>query len=104
MATCAIVDLEVLFSARSPADYEATLAERRAFDEVPITPEVLARAIEIQHLLARRGRHRVPLPDLIIAAAAESADLVVLHYDADFERIAEAAGIGHQWVAPRGSL
>ncbi|MCL4369147.1 MAG: VapC toxin family PIN domain ribonuclease, partial [Actinobacteria bacterium] len=51
-----------------------------------------------------RGQHRLPIPDLVIAAAAESADLTVLHYDADFERIAEVTGQAHDWVVPRGSV
>ncbi|MGH9126964.1 MAG: PIN domain-containing protein [Acidimicrobiales bacterium] len=63
----------------------------------------MSRAIEIQHLLARRGHHRVPIPDLIIAAAAEAAGLTVLHYDADFEMIAEVTGMAHEWVVPRGT-
>jgi predicted nucleic acid-binding protein len=103
IATCATVDLEVLFSARTLADYEAVLAERRALDEAPITPAVMARAIDIQHHLARRGQHRIPIPDLIIAAAAESAGLIVLHYDADYQRIAAVTGRRHEWVVPRGT-
>jgi predicted nucleic acid-binding protein len=104
VATCAIIDLEVLFSARSLEDYEAVLAEREALDEVPITPAVMTRSIEIQHDLARRGQHRLAIPDLIIAAAAESAGLTVLHYDADYERIAAVTGQPHEWIVPRGLL
>jgi predicted nucleic acid-binding protein len=104
LATCAIVDLEVLYSSRNLADYEEILEERRSLDAAPITPEVLAKAIELQHELARRGQHRVPIPDLIISAAALLADLVVLHYDADFERIASAGGAPHEWVVPPGSI
>ena len=104
VATCAIIDLEVLFSARNLADYEATRARRRYMVDVPITPDVMSRALHVQHRMARTGHHRVPITDLIIAAAAESADLAVLHYDADFERIAAVTGQPHEWVAPRGSL
>jgi len=44
-------------------------------------------------LLADRGQHRAPsVPDLMIAATAESAGLVVLHDDKDFELIAEITG------------
>jgi predicted nucleic acid-binding protein len=103
VATCAVVDLEVLYSARSPADYEAVWDERRAFPDVPITPAVMERALEIQRLLARKGQHRVPIPDLVIAAATESADLAVLHYDADYEHIAQVTGQAHRWVVPRGT-
>ena len=73
-------------------------------EEVSITPAVMGRAIEVQRALAAVGRHRVPIPDLIIAAAAESADLAVLHYDADYETIARVTGQPHRWVVPRGSV
>jgi predicted nucleic acid-binding protein len=104
VATCAIVDLEVLYSARSAADYEATRKERRSLPDAPITPEVLNTALDTQHQLATRGQHRLPIPDLIIAAAAEAAQLSVLHYDADFERIAAITGQAQEWVVPRGSI
>jgi predicted nucleic acid-binding protein len=104
LATCAIVDLEVLYSSRNLADYEEILVERRSLDAAPITPEVMTRTIELQHALARRGQHRVPIPDLMISAAAQLAGLVVLHYDADFERIADVGGAPHEWVVPAGSV
>jgi predicted nucleic acid-binding protein len=104
LATCAIVDLEVLYSSRSLADYEEILEERRSLDAAPMTPEVLAKAIDLQHELARRGQHRVPIPDLIISASALLSGLVVLHYDADFERIASAGGAPHEWVVPQGAI
>lgn len=104
LATCAIVDLEVLYSSRSLRDYEEILEERRSLDAAPITPEVLAKAIELQHELARRGQHRVPIPDLIISAAALMSGLAVLHYDLDFERIAAVGGAPHEWVIPQGSI
>jgi predicted nucleic acid-binding protein len=53
IATCAIVDLEVLFSSRRLVDYEAVLLERRSLDSAPITPEVLDLAIDLQHELAK---------------------------------------------------
>ena len=104
VATCPIIDLEVLYSARSYDDYEQILAERRALASFPITETVTDRALDVQHGLARRGRHRVPLPDLLIAAVAEANDLAVIHYDADFDQIAQHTGQPTEWVAPRGSL
>jgi predicted nucleic acid-binding protein len=104
IATCAIVDLEVLFSARNLRDYEAVHLERQSLDDVPITPVIMGRALDVQHELARRGQHRLPIPDLIIAACAESANLTLLHYDRDYELIAAITGQPHEWVAPRGSL
>jgi predicted nucleic acid-binding protein len=104
LATCAIVDLEVLYSSRNLTDYEEILEERRSLDAAPITAEVMAKAIGLQHDLARRGQHRVPIPDLVISAAALLSGLVVLHYDADFERIAAVGGAAHEWVIPQGSI
>ena len=104
LATCAIVDLELLYSARNIADYQDVLEERRSLDAAPITPAVMAHAIELQHELAGRGHHRVPIRDLVISAAARAAGLTVLHYDSDFELIAGAGGAAQEWVVPRGSL
>jgi hypothetical protein len=40
--------------------------------------------------------------DLLIAAAAEVAGLVVLHYDRDYHRIATVTGQPCEWVVPAG--
>jgi hypothetical protein len=104
IATCAIVDLEVLFSSRTLDDYEAVHLERRSLDSAPITPAVLDLAIDLQHELAKRGQHRLAIPDVVISAVARSAGLIVLHYDADFERVGAVGGAEPEWVAPRGSL
>lgn len=36
--------------------------------------------------------------------AAERADLAVLHYDSDFDRLAEITGEPVEWVVTRGSV
>jgi len=104
-ATCAIIDLEVLYSARN-YDEHVTIRNRRAlaYERVPLTEEVFERAIEVQAELARSGHHRVPIPDLVIAAASESASLTVLHYDSDFDVVAAVTGQTAEWVVPRGSV
>jgi len=104
IATCAIIDLEVLFSSRSLKDYEGVLEERHQLQDVPIVPEIMSRAIDAQHELARTGHHRVSIPDLIIAATAEAAGLTVLHYDSDFDSIASVTGNQTEWVVPQGSI
>lgn len=104
-ATCSIVDLEVLYSTRNRIEHARTRARRElAYRRVDLTEAIFQRAIEVQGLLAGRGRHRLPLPDLVIAAAAESARMAVLHYDADFDAIGAVTGQAMEWVAPRGSL
>lgn len=58
-----------------------------------LTPTIEDRAVEIQASLAQRGQHRVPsIPDLLIAATAELAELTVLHLDKDFDLIADLTG------------
>lgn len=104
VATCPVIDLEVLYSARNAAEYAAVAHERTHLPSVDIDRTVTDRALDVQSLLAGQGRHRLPVPDLLIAAAAEFNDLVVLHYDADFDRIAEVTGQTVEWVVPRGSV
>jgi predicted nucleic acid-binding protein len=105
IATCGIVDLELLYSARDRATYRALVEALRGMPRTPVDEAAVARALEVQAMLAERSQHRaVPLPDLLVAACAERADLAVLHYDTDFERIAELTGQATQWIVPRGSV
>ena len=97
--------LELLFSAPDPATYTELARVLRALPRLPVTDAAVDRAIEVQGELAVRSQHRVvPLPDLLIAACAEQGNLIVLHHEADFERIAEVTGQPIQWVVPRGSV
>lgn len=106
LATCVTIDLEVLYSARSPTDY-ATIRGRRAagFVELPLHPEIGERARDVQARLAARSQHRAAgIIDLLTAATAEQYAATVLHYDADFDHIAAVTGQFTQWVVPKGSV
>lgn len=73
----------------------------------PMGERVWRRAQDVFELFVERGplHHRqVAIPDLLIAAAAELAELPVLHYDRDFELIAEVTGQPVRALAPLGSL
>jgi predicted nucleic acid-binding protein len=105
VATCGIVDLEMLYSATSPATYKALAQALRGMPRAPLEETTIVRALEVQAKLAQRSQHRaVPLPDLLVAACAENAGLTILHYDADYDRIAKLTGQAAQWVVPRGSV
>jgi predicted nucleic acid-binding protein len=105
VATCGIVMLEVLYSARSAADYADVRELLGGLERVPVDDGVFDRALEVQSELAQRGEHRgAALPDLLLAATAEIAGLVVLHYDSDFDRIAEVTGQMTEWVVERGAI
>ncbi len=78
---------------------------RSAWPLVPMDQSVLDRAVHVQDRLAERGRQRgAKIADLLIAAAAESAGLVVLHYDHDFDVIAGITGQPTEWVVPAGTV
>jgi len=106
VATCTVVDLELRRSARSSREHREMEVEMAAvYGHVDVGQPTLDRAAEVQAALARRGHHRgVPVATLAIAAAAEQAGLAVLHYDADFDRIARVTRQPVEWVVPRGSI
>lgn len=90
-----VTRLEVGFSARSAEELRASI-RRAPLAAMPIeylTPLIEDRAVAVQAALADRGRHRAPsIPDLLIAAAAELAQLTVLHLDQDYDLIADVTG------------
>ena len=90
-----VTRLEVGYSARSGADLRVAV-RRPPLASMPLeyqTPAIEDRALEVQMRLADRGHHRAPsVPDLIVAATAELAGLIVLHIDKDFELIADVTG------------
>ena len=105
IATCGIIDLELLYSASSKKSYVQLAEALHGLPRVAVDDTVFDRALEVQAQLAAKSQHRaVPLPDLLVAACAEANQLVVLHYDADFDRIAKITGQPTQWVVPRGSV
>ncbi|MGH9152313.1 MAG: PIN domain-containing protein [Acidimicrobiales bacterium] len=98
-----IVALELLYSARNPDDYEARWGDLRTLPWLSRTEAVAARALDIQRQLAGMGQHRRPIPDLLVAATAIEHDATVLHYDHDFDVIAEATGLSTRWIIPPGT-
>lgn len=101
---CSIVDLEVGYSAKNRQGHDHMMATSNQLPRADITQSTCDQALRIQSALSSKGQHRIPIPDLLIAAVALENDLTVLHYDSDFDTIASATGLHCQWVAPRGSL
>jgi len=50
--------------------------------------------------------HRVKPIDLLVAGVAERHDVAVLHYDADYDLLAEQTDLAFEsvWAATRGSV
>lgn len=103
LASCHVVALEVLYSARNLEDYTTLRTDIDALPWLPCDEAAMDRAMAVQELLAARGQHRLPLPDLMIAATAERHSATVLHYDHDYDLIAAVTGQPTQWIVERGS-
>ena len=102
--TCYMIDLEVAYGSRA-RDVANVIVERCALPMAPIDQAVFRRAVQVAGLLAQAGHHRGAKPvDLVIAAAAESSNLVVLHYDHDYDRIAAVTNQPTEWIAIPGTL
>jgi predicted nucleic acid-binding protein len=103
LARAGISDLEVGYSARSAAEWDRVIDALQVFELIETTSEHLRRARQVQRLLATKHQRGRKVPDLLIAAAAEARTLSVLHYNADFDRIAAVTGQACEWVVPAGS-
>jgi predicted nucleic acid-binding protein len=98
--------LEAGYSARSVRDHEELLDGLLALPRFEIDEEVERRAVDAQRLLARLGHHRLPPVDLIVAAIADRHGLGVLHYDRDYDLIAEKTDLDFEsvWLAAAGTV
>jgi predicted nucleic acid-binding protein len=99
-----VSDLEVGYSARSATEWDQLAEALEVFELVETSADHVRRARQVQRLLASKHQRGRKIPDLLIAAAAEARNLSVLHYDADFDRIAAVTGQPCHWVVPAGSV
>jgi predicted nucleic acid-binding protein len=107
IATCPPVVVEMLYSARIGEEFDRRDADLAALRDIAITRSVTNAARQAYRELAQvaPGHHRsVRATDLLIAACAQDAGIGVLHYDADFDRLAEFMTFESRWIAPRSSL
>lgn len=99
-----VVKLELLYSTRDQAEFaqlEQRLDEMR---EAPLDRAVVRTALGALRELAASGplHHRVPVTDVLIAAAAAERGIGVLHYDEHFDRLAPVLGFESRWIVARG--
>jgi predicted nucleic acid-binding protein len=106
VATCGVIEFELGWATRSSAELTQLRADRDAgYEWLATHDEDWRRALEVQASLWRGSRMRAAgLPDLLIAAAAERERVVILHYDGDYDFIAEITGQPTQWVVPAGTV
>jgi predicted nucleic acid-binding protein len=107
IATCTPVRHELFVATRDRSELASRRAELDTLPQIAVTERVWLRSEEVLEALAERGplhHRRVPLVDLLVAAAAEHAGVPVLHYDRHFELIASITGQPVRVIAPLGSL
>jgi len=106
--TCPPSLLEMRFSGRDTAGFQLTARRLSALPHAPLTSTAADAAVQAQEELAVAPgvSHRVKPVDLLVAAVAASEGLGVLHYDGDYDTIAEHTSLrfASVWVAPRGSI
>ena len=96
LAVCQMTALEYFNNAPGPEAYEVLWTALHGQRWMDTTAAAMDRALAVHRMLAERSQHQhFRLPDLIIAATAEEHGATVLHYDADYDRI--AAGPGSLW-------
>jgi predicted nucleic acid-binding protein len=106
LAVCLPFLLEAGYSARSAADRMTLMARLTKLPKTSINPEVERISLDAQRELAEVGHHRLAPADLIIAACAHRSEAGVLHYDRDYDLIAEHTSLVFEsvWLAPPGTL
>lgn len=98
-----LVALELLYSARSTAGYEARWEGLASLPWLRLDEAVGQMALDIQRRLAQRGQHRRPIPDLLVAATAIVHGATVLHYDRDFDLVSDVSDLSARWIIPPGT-
>ena len=106
VATCGVIEFELGWATRNGKALDDLRADRDAgYEWLPTHDEDWRRALAVQAALWRGGQVRaVGFPDLLIAAVAERERVNVLHYDSDYDLVAEFTGQPVQWVVPRGTV
>jgi len=101
LATCGLVDLQLLGVLRDAGTYATVAAMRRAALTVLEMNEAdTRRALEVQALLVERGEYGTPWAALVVAAVAERCGMAVLHCDACYDVIASTTGQASEWATP----
>jgi predicted nucleic acid-binding protein len=106
LAVCLPFLLEAGNSARSGAQRAAMMGDLERLPRVEIDRDIEAAALQAQRELAEIGHHRLPPAEVIIAACADAAGMGVLHYDSDYDLLAERTSLQFQseWLAQPGAL
>lgn len=106
LATCLPFLLEAGYSARSGAERDAIMSDLAQLTRVHIDRDIERIAVRAQRELAAIGHHRLAPADILIAACAHASGMGVLHYDGDYDVLAQRTSLAFEseWLATPGSL
>jgi predicted nucleic acid-binding protein len=106
VATCAVIEFELGWATRSGSEFDLVRSDREeGYEWLATHDEDWRRALDVQGVLWRNGHVRaVGFPDLLIAAVAEREHVTLVHYDGDYDLIAQVTRQPMQWVVPRGTV
>lgn len=100
------IRLEILLSARGSTELDALAEALSALRATQLASSHAHAAEGAMQMLAQRshGTHRLPIVDYLLAATAEETGAAVLHYDHDYDTLAEVMEFDSVWLAPPGTL
>jgi predicted nucleic acid-binding protein len=101
-----LVRFEILLSARGGESFDTLAEQLSALQPAPLTGAIVRAAEAAMRALAHRssGAQRLPIVDYLVAAAAQELGAAVIHYDRDFDTLAEIMEFESAWLAPAGAL
>jgi predicted nucleic acid-binding protein len=102
---CDLIILELIRLTPNESRAREVTSRLDGFESVAMPVDLWVRARELQMLLSADADHRrIPPVDLLIGAAAERANVPIIHYDRDYERLAQVCAVQHHWFVPDGTL
>jgi len=100
--------LEMRYSARDGRDFALLAEELDALPLLELDQTAIRRSLDAQAQLAARPEvsHRVKPIDLLVAAVAERHAVAIVHYDADYDLLAQRTDLAFDsvWAVRRGSV
>ena len=101
-----LIRIEILLSARGGGEFDQLAERLDTIRTAPLTASVIRAAEAAMRALAHRsaGAQRVPIVDYLVAAAAQELGAAVIHYDHDYDILAEVLEFESIWLAPAGTL
>ncbi len=101
-----LIRVEILLSARGGTEFDQLAERLDTLRPAPLNASIIHAAEAAMRALAHRsaGAQRMPIVDYLVAAAAQELGAAVIHYDRDYDTLAEVLEFESVWLAPAGSL